>query len=302
MSKKILIILIILVVLLAFAFAWWTISPLFITKEVNDKLDPELEALLEQIDQEAAEVAAPEDPTPAPDTNYQAAEVAAPEDPTPAPDTNYQAAEVAAPEDPTPAPDTNYQAAAEVNILNPEVETPPTTDGTEIGRNEPGQDGAPSQILPEVPESGIRDSQNKEPVLPEPTQKIVTELAVPPRTEAISIPEEPTPSRPVPTVSAKLPITGTGGHSATGDIRVIRTPEETMVRYENYNGTNGPDLRVYLATDLEATDFVDLGKAKGNMGNINYSVPNKVNVSDYNYVLTWCRAFGVLFDYAQLDS
>ena len=67
------------------------------------------------------------------------------------------------------------------------------------------------------------------------------------------------------------------------------------MRYENYAGTNGPDLRVCLADDLNATNFVDLGRAKGNKGNINYSIPDEVDVADYKYVLTWCRAFSALF-------
>ena len=78
-------------------------------------------------------------------------------------------------------------------------------------------------------------------------------------------------------------------------------PDETIVRYENYRGTNGPDLRIYLANDLKATDFVEISKTKGNMGNINYSVPDGVNIDDYKYVLTWCKPFRTLFDYAELD-
>lgn len=95
-------------------------------------------------------------------------------------------------------------------------------------------------------------------------------------------------------------ITGTPGHRATGEVRVL-PGESTVVRYENYNGTNGPDLFVYLSNDLEATDYVSLGRARGNIGNINYQVPAEVDVTDYKYVLTWCQAFGVLFDYAEIN-
>ena len=98
-----------------------------------------------------------------------------------------------------------------------------------------------------------------------------------------------------------FPIEDTRGHPATGEVRLIRSPEQVIVRYENYDGTNGPDLFVYLAKDLEASEFVNLGRAKGNMGNINYEVPDDVDIDEYQYVMTWCKAFGVLFDYAEIN-
>lgn len=100
---------------------------------------------------------------------------------------------------------------------------------------------------------------------------------------------------------AYFPITGTSGHPASGSVRVVETPDEKIIRYENYNGTNGPDLKIYLSNDLEARDFVDLGPSRANTGNINYSVPLNVDINDYQYVLTWCEAFGVLFDYAKIN-
>ena len=272
MLKKIIILLVVLVVV---AFAWWTISPLFITKEVDDKLDPELEALLEQIDKETE-------------------------------------TEVATSEAPIVAPDTNYQTDAETETFKPNNKVPEATDITQTENNQagPNQVNVPPQILPEVPESGtISEHQNppRPGGEPPPTQNIVTKPVVPPRAEDVSLPPPPTPSGPIPSVqptpsvSAKLPISHTPGHTASGNVRVIRMPKETIVRYENYQGTNGPDLRIYLSTDLEATDFVELGKAKGTKGNINYSVPSGVNIDDYNYVLTWCKPFRTLFDYAELD-
>lgn len=102
-------------------------------------------------------------------------------------------------------------------------------------------------------------------------------------------------------VRGPFPIIDTPTHPATGNVRVIETPEGTTVRFENYQGTNGPDLFVYLANDLTGDDFVSLGRARGNQGNLNYAVPENINVDDYRYVLTWCQAFGVLFDYAELN-
>lgn len=98
-----------------------------------------------------------------------------------------------------------------------------------------------------------------------------------------------------------FPIEHTAGHPASGMVELIDSPEEKLVYYQNYDGTNGPDLRIYLSKDLEATDFIDLGKAKGNKGDLIYGVPLDVDFSEYKYVLTWCEAFGVLFDYAEIN-
>lgn len=98
-----------------------------------------------------------------------------------------------------------------------------------------------------------------------------------------------------------FPITGTAGHPASGSIEIIESPEEKLVYYKDYDGTNGPDLRVYLAKDLDAEEYFDLGEAKGNQGNLIYGVPLNLDFSEYKYVLTWCEAFGVLFDYAEIN-
>lgn len=95
-------------------------------------------------------------------------------------------------------------------------------------------------------------------------------------------------------------ITGTTGHPARGEVEIIHSSEETLLYYTNYEGTNGPDLYIYLAKDLEARDYVDLGPQRGNKGNIVYSIPPGVDLSEYKYILTWCKAFGVLFDYAEI--
>jgi len=99
----------------------------------------------------------------------------------------------------------------------------------------------------------------------------------------------------------RFPIEDTPGHPARGYVRVFETPEEQIIRYEDYEGTNGPDLYIYLAKDLDAEEFVNLGLARGNKGNINYGVPLDINIDEYTYVLTWCRALGVLFDYAKIN-
>ena len=96
---------------------------------------------------------------------------------------------------------------------------------------------------------------------------------------------------------------GDGIHDAQGDTFTIPLENgDEVLRLENFKATNGPDLYVYLSTDKEASDYIDLGRLKANSGNQNYDIPNDANLEKYNKVLIWCKAFGVLFGSAELSS
>jgi Electron transfer DM13 len=96
---------------------------------------------------------------------------------------------------------------------------------------------------------------------------------------------------------------GDGFHIASGQVRVFQIPDGTQIlRFENLDVTNGPDLYVYIATDTTAKDFVSLGRLKGNIGNQNYPIPEKIDFEKYNTVLIWCQAFSTLFGSSKLSS
>jgi Electron transfer DM13 len=93
-----------------------------------------------------------------------------------------------------------------------------------------------------------------------------------------------------------------GIHNAEGLAKVIQLDDaSTILRLENFKATNGPDLYVYLATDNSASDFVNLGRLKSNIGNQNYDIPEGTDFSRYDTVLIWCKAFSVLFGSAELE-
>jgi len=91
-------------------------------------------------------------------------------------------------------------------------------------------------------------------------------------------------------------------HDVMGKALVIDTPEGKVLRFENFETVNGPDLFIYLSSDLSNDDIVDLGKIKATKGNVNYNLPENIDLEKYNKVLVWCRAFRVLFSYAQLNE
>ena len=92
-----------------------------------------------------------------------------------------------------------------------------------------------------------------------------------------------------------------GIHNADGNVKVIRLSNGTdILRLEDFSSTNGPDLYVYLSTDKSASDFVNLGRLKGNVGNQNYQIPQGTELEKYDTVLIWCQAFSVLFGSAEI--
>ncbi len=95
---------------------------------------------------------------------------------------------------------------------------------------------------------------------------------------------------------------GDGIHDAQGFALTIPLENgKTVLRLENFKATNGPDLFVYLSTDRNASDFINIGELKASSGNQNYDLPSNVDLGKYNKVLIWCKAFGVLFGSAELS-
>ncbi len=89
-------------------------------------------------------------------------------------------------------------------------------------------------------------------------------------------------------------------HDVEGEALFVRAGSETFLRFENLKTINGPDLRIYLSAGLNADDIVDLGAIRATDGSVNYPIPPGTDLNKYKNVMIWCRAFGVLFSYAQL--
>jgi hypothetical protein len=101
-------------------------------------------------------------------------------------------------------------------------------------------------------------------------------------------------------------------HATSGTVKLVRLADGSyIVRLENLDTSNGPDLRVWL-TDapvkkgvagwhvFDDGQHVSLGKLKGNKGSQNYALPKDVDPSNYNSVSIWCDRFDVSFGAAEL--
>jgi Electron transfer DM13 len=83
-----------------------------------------------------------------------------------------------------------------------------------------------------------------------------------------------------------------------------------VLRFSNFETSNGPDVQVYLGVAADATDsdtvtragFYSLGPIRGNIGDQNYDIPADVDLAKYQSVTIWCRRFGVNFATAPLSA
>jgi len=93
---------------------------------------------------------------------------------------------------------------------------------------------------------------------------------------------------------------GLAGHYADGTAKIIKVGDLTYLRFENFEVTNGPDLRVYLTSEGDVKNGLHLEKLKGNKGDQNYLLEN-IDLQMYDSVIIYCQPFGVYFGEAQLD-
>ena len=91
------------------------------------------------------------------------------------------------------------------------------------------------------------------------------------------------------------------GHTVSGTATIYDSSGIKTVLLDPYSSQNGPDLKVYLSKDQNASVFISLGKLKSITGKQSYEVPANTDVTDYNYVLIWCQQFSVLFGKAELQ-
>jgi len=91
-------------------------------------------------------------------------------------------------------------------------------------------------------------------------------------------------------------------HEVSGKALIVNDNENKILRFEDFETVNGPNLHIYLSADLEAKDYIDLGEIKATKGDVNYELENSIDLEKYNKVLVWCVPFKVLFSYAELNS
>jgi hypothetical protein len=100
-------------------------------------------------------------------------------------------------------------------------------------------------------------------------------------------------------------------HKGVGQATIYQSEGgKRVLRFTNFETSNGPDVRVYLVAANDATDsetvkraeFVEVGALKGNIGDQNYELSSDLDLSKYRAVTIWCKRFSVNFATAPLTA
>ena len=100
-------------------------------------------------------------------------------------------------------------------------------------------------------------------------------------------------------------------HESKGTATIYQLADgKRVLRFTEFETSNGPDVHVYLVAADDANDsdtvkqagFVEIGSLKGNIGDQNYDLPSDLDLAKYRAVTIWCQRFGVNFGTAPLAT
>ena len=99
-------------------------------------------------------------------------------------------------------------------------------------------------------------------------------------------------------------------HKGVGQATIYQLGGKRVLRFTNFETSNGPDVHVYLIATKDASDsetvkragFVEVGALKGNVGDQNYEISSDLDLNKYRAVTIWCKRFAVNFATAPLTA
>jgi len=134
-------------------------------------------------------------------------------------------------------------------------------------------------------------------------QVIEISAEMPDKEVADEMPEEVADTGPVIVAQGEF-VDADSAHQGSGTATIFQQGDSRILRFENFESTNGPDLHVLLVENIAGTrseelgNYIDLGQLKGNIGSQNYDIPADVDLSQYSGVMIYCMPFHVVFSTA----
>ncbi len=93
---------------------------------------------------------------------------------------------------------------------------------------------------------------------------------------------------------------GNMGYQVSGTASIVNDNGTKRLVLKNFSSSNGPDLKVYLATTKQAGSFISLGNLKSTGGQQTYDITGMPDFAQHKFVLIWCQQFSVLFGAAEV--
>lgn len=101
-------------------------------------------------------------------------------------------------------------------------------------------------------------------------------------------------------VTPAMAFTSANSYTVTGNVRVYQKDDKLVLALENFNSSNGPDLRVYLSKEMQPVNFIELGRLKSVQGNQLYDIPGTPDFGNYKFAVIHCKQFNRVFGYATI--
>lgn len=104
--------------------------------------------------------------------------------------------------------------------------------------------------------------------------------------------------------SRSATLSGLSSYRVSGTAVLEETDDGLVLGFSsNFSASSGPGLYVYLSNQAtNVTGGVELGMLQANSGAQTYAVPEGVTLMSYNYVLIYCKPFGVPFGNGQFSE
>lgn len=109
------------------------------------------------------------------------------------------------------------------------------------------------------------------------------------------------------TLSTAMFVDADSSHRGSGTATILQQGDRRVLRFTDFEVTNGPDLHVYLVNDTTGRregdfgEYLDLGSLKGNVGDQNYEISADVDLSQFNGIIIYCQPFHVTFSIAEFS-
>jgi len=94
---------------------------------------------------------------------------------------------------------------------------------------------------------------------------------------------------------------GHGTERVSGQAKFFLTNNKYQLKLENFNSSNGPDLKVYLSKASSPSEHISLGALKSTNGNQVYDIPGNPDFTQHKFVLIHCERFNHLYGSAPLQ-
>ncbi|MDX1628918.1 MAG: DM13 domain-containing protein [Fulvivirga sp.] len=104
-------------------------------------------------------------------------------------------------------------------------------------------------------------------------------------------------------MSREASLQGNSSYDIRGTALLIQESDIITLDFmSDFSATNGPGLHVYLSNDPDiVSGGVDLGSLKSTTGSQSYDVPSVIELNTYDYVVIFCKPFGVAFGHGKFN-